>query len=131
MEFTENAFRLSLVVIVALSLLLVLARAARSGSHPRAGEDAKARVRNHPALAPETAAAILPGTVVPGMTLDEVRASTGQPAMPSIFEAVGGNEVVWLLPASHLRLGDRAAHKASMVRIVFQQGRVVAVRPVV
>ena len=78
----------------------------------------------------ETAAAMLRGEIVRGMTPDEVRATAGKPMRRGVFDAAGGGDA-WLLPTSHLSLNQYATHNAPMVRIVFRRGQVVAIQRLV
>lgn len=124
----EKVPRITVVAMVLLATLLTAACTTGGGSRFRAAQDADDSVPNHPATEWQIADAMLHGKIVTGSIADKVRATAGRPILRSVFDGAGGSEA-WLLPTSILRLNHFAAHNAPMLRIIFRNGRVVAVKP--
>ena len=113
-------------VIFAGAMLVAACSSGRDG--PAVKIDPVSYVTEHPELDPQIAEAIMRRDVVLGMTPDEVRAAGGRAVYQRRFDDQPLES--WLVSAAELQLGHYRYHNALMLRLVFENGRLVAIQPI-
>lgn len=83
----------------------------------------------HAELRPAIADAIAKGHVIGGMDREQVTAVLGEPVRKATFRRRDGLTVVWLYPAERLHQSQLQGDRATLFRLVFVNGVIVDVEP--